>query len=67
MIVVTGATGFIGSNLVRALVGRGQSDLLVVDNIEPGAALRHLDDLSLPNRVDKGRFLEQVERDDDTL
>jgi ADP-L-glycero-D-manno-heptose 6-epimerase len=67
MIVVTGATGFIGSNLVRALVEREQTDLLVVDNIEPGAPLRHLDDLSLPNRVDKDRFLEQVERDDDTL
>ena len=67
MIVVTGATGFIGSNLVRALVGRGQTDLLVVDNIEQGAPLRHLDDLSLPSRVDKDLFLELVERDDDTL
>ncbi len=67
MIVVTGATGFIGSNLVRALVGRGQTDLLVVDNIEQGAPLRYLDDLSLPNRVDKNLFLEMVERDDDTL
>ena len=67
MIVVTGATGFIGSNLVRALVERGQTDLLVVDSIAADTPLRHLEDLSLPNRVDKDRFLEMVERDDDTL
>jgi ADP-L-glycero-D-manno-heptose 6-epimerase len=31
MLVVTGAAGFIGSNLVRALNNRGRSDLLLVD------------------------------------
>jgi ADP-L-glycero-D-manno-heptose 6-epimerase len=67
MIIVTGATGFIGSNLVRALVERGQTNLLVVDNIEPGAPLRHLDDLTLPKSADKDQLLEMLERDDDTL
>jgi ADP-L-glycero-D-manno-heptose 6-epimerase len=67
MIVVTGATGFIGSNLVRALVERVHTNLLVVDNIEPGARLRHLGDLNLPNRVDKDGFLEQMANDRDTL
>ena len=67
MIVVTGATGFIGSNLVHALVERGHTDLLVVDNIAADTPLRHLEDLSLPDRVDKDRFLEMVERDDDNL
>jgi ADP-L-glycero-D-manno-heptose 6-epimerase len=33
MIVVTGAGGFIGSNIVRALNAQGITDILVVDNV----------------------------------
>ena len=32
-ILVTGAAGFIGANLVKALNDRGETDLLVVDNL----------------------------------
>lgn len=33
MIVVTGACGFIGSNLVRELYNRGEKDILMVDDV----------------------------------
>ena len=32
-IVVTGAAGFIGSNLVKALNARGETNILAVDNL----------------------------------
>lgn len=57
MIVVTGALGFIGSNLVRTLAESGTTDVLVVDSLSPGQKLRHLDDLDLPHRADKDKFL----------
>jgi len=31
--VVTGAAGFIGSNLVKALNERGETDIIAVDNL----------------------------------
>jgi nucleoside-diphosphate-sugar epimerase len=36
MIVVTGAAGFIGSNLVRGLNARGITDILAVDDLTDG-------------------------------
>ena len=32
--VVTGAAGFVGSNIVRALNARGERNILAVDNLE---------------------------------
>ena len=37
-IVVTGAAGFIGSNLVRALNARGETNILAVDNLSRAEA-----------------------------
>jgi UDP-glucose 4-epimerase len=48
-VVVTGGAGFIGSNLVRALVDRGD-DVVVVDNLATGRR-EHLDDLPDDSRV----------------
>lgn len=40
MLVITGAAGFIGSNLVRALNNRDRSDLLLVDTLVSSANLQ---------------------------
>jgi len=39
LIIVTGGAGFIGSNLVHELNAIGETDILVVDNLEPAANL----------------------------
>ena len=55
-IVVTGAAGFIGANLVRALNGRGVRDIVAVDNLEMSSKFRNLVDCEIADYVDKGDF-----------
>ncbi len=66
MIVVTGAAGFIGSNIVAALNARGEDDILAVDNAEVHARTGNLHDLRvamfLP-KDDLGHFLRSNVRD----
>ena len=40
--VVTGAAGFVGSNLVRALNARGETQILAVDDLEGSDKFRNL-------------------------
>ena len=47
MIVVTGAAGFIGSNLVKALNDRGERDLVAVDNLARADKVANLADLDI--------------------
>ncbi len=56
MLIVTGGAGFIGSNLVKALNGRGREDVMVVDQFEDGRKLRNLVDCELYDVVDKDVF-----------
>ncbi len=60
MIVVTGGAGFIGSNLVRALNGRGRDDVLVVDDLTAGGKFVNLADRDLMDYWDKEAFLAHV-------
>lgn len=55
-IVVTGAAGFIGSNLVRALNQRGINNIIAVDDLRDGAKYRNLRDLSIQDYVDMEEF-----------
>lgn len=60
MYVVTGGAGFIGANLVKALNDRGETDILVVDNLEQGDKFRNLADCKITDYLDKRDFLERI-------
>jgi len=63
MIVVTGAAGFIGSNVVAALNARGRPDIVAVDSFRHTAKdTRYLHELRIHDTVDKdhlGRWLDE--------
>jgi ADP-L-glycero-D-manno-heptose 6-epimerase len=61
MIVVTGAAGFIGANLVKALNGRGITDIIAVDNLSHGDKFVNLVDCDIADYLDKESFLREVE------
>ena len=61
MIVVTGAAGFIGSNLVKALNQRGRNDIFAVDDLTDASKFRNLTDCDLLDYIDKDSFVEQIE------
>jgi ADP-L-glycero-D-manno-heptose 6-epimerase len=60
-LIVTGAAGFIGSNLVRALNARGERDIIAVDNLSRGDKVSNLRDLEIADFVDKRDFLQRLE------
>ncbi|MFL6581363.1 MAG: ADP-glyceromanno-heptose 6-epimerase [Burkholderiales bacterium] len=55
-IVVTGAAGFIGSNLVKALNARGETNILAVDNLSRSEKFRNLVDCEIADYLDKEHF-----------
>lgn len=61
MIVVTGGAGFVGSNIVAALNARGESDIVVVDDLRDGDKFVNLADLAIADFIDKDAFLDLLE------
>jgi ADP-L-glycero-D-manno-heptose 6-epimerase len=57
-IVVTGAAGFIGSNLIQGLNARGIDDIIAVDDMTQGDKFRNLADLRIADYVDADVFYE---------
>ena len=55
-IVVTGAAGFIGSNLIKGLNARGIDDIIAVDDLTEGDKFRNLADLQISDYVDADDF-----------
>jgi ADP-L-glycero-D-manno-heptose 6-epimerase len=55
-IVVTGAAGFIGSNIVNGLNARGIEDIIAVDDLTQGDKFRNLADLKIADYVDVEMF-----------
>ena len=55
-IVVTGAAGFIGANLIKGLNARGLTDIIAVDDLTQGDKFRNLADLQIADYVDADVF-----------
>jgi ADP-L-glycero-D-manno-heptose 6-epimerase len=58
--VVTGAAGFIGTNIVRALNARGVTDIIAVDNLERAEKFSNLVGCQLADYFDKHDFRADV-------
>ena len=61
-IVVTGAAGFIGSNIVKALNERGITKIIAVDNLTKADKFKNLIDCEISDYLDKADFLARIER-----
>jgi ADP-L-glycero-D-manno-heptose 6-epimerase len=59
-IVVTGAAGFIGSNIVKALSDRGEHEVLAVDDLKQGDKFVNLVDADIADYLDKDDFLREL-------
>jgi len=59
-LVVTGAAGFIGANLVKALNARGEADIVAVDNLQRAEKVANIADCEIADYIDKRDFLELV-------
>jgi len=57
--VVTGAAGFVGSNIVKGLNARGIDDIIAVDDLTQGDKFRNLADLAIADYVDAGVFYDR--------
>jgi ADP-glyceromanno-heptose 6-epimerase precursor (EC 5.1.3.20) len=61
MIVVTGAAGFIGANLLCGLNAAGERDLLAVDDLTDGTKFRNLAEADIADYMDKDEFLRRAD------
>lgn len=65
MIVVTGAAGFIGSNIVRQLNTEGHTDILSVDRLTNDGRWRNLRDLRFSDLIDKDDLFDWLDAAED--
>lgn len=59
--IVTGAAGFIGSNIVKALNARGVTKIIAVDNLSKAEKFRNLVDCEIADYIDKLDFIERIQ------
>ena len=59
--VVTGACGFVGANIVKALNRRGIDNIIVVDNLSKPDKFRNLTDCEIADYIDKQDFLSVIQ------
>jgi ADP-L-glycero-D-manno-heptose 6-epimerase len=58
--IVTGAAGFIGSNLVKALNARGETSIIAVDNLKSADKFKNLADCDIADYLDKNEFIRKL-------
>ena len=58
--IVTGAAGFIGSNVVKALNERGITKIIAVDNLARAEKFKNLVDCDIADYLDKEGFIERL-------
>jgi ADP-L-glycero-D-manno-heptose 6-epimerase len=59
-ILVTGAAGFIGSNLVKALNARGESEIIAVDDLTTGDKFANLVECRIADYWDKDTLFDRL-------
>ena len=59
--IVTGAAGFIGSNLVKALNQRGENNIIAVDHLKNADKFKNLVDCEIADYLDKEDFLSKLQ------
>jgi ADP-L-glycero-D-manno-heptose 6-epimerase len=62
-IIITGAAGFIGANLVKALNQRGETDIIAVDNFTRADKFTNLTDCDIADYYDKREFNDLLKSD----
>lgn len=67
MIVVTGAAGFIGSNIVRLLNQQGYSNIILSDRLDHTNKYKNLMDLNFIDYVDKDDLFDVIDKNPVTL
>jgi ADP-L-glycero-D-manno-heptose 6-epimerase len=60
--IITGAAGFIGSNLVKALNERGEKNIVAVDNLARADKFKNLVDCEIADYLDKKDFLHKLQQ-----
>lgn len=63
MIIVTGAAGFVGSNILKGLNQQGQTDIIAVDDLTDGHKYRNLAASQFADYIDYQDFLELIKKD----
>lgn len=61
-IIVTGAAGFVGSNLVRALNARGYDEIVAVDDLSDGDKFKNLAGCGIADYWDRDEFRADIRR-----
>ena len=61
-IIVTGAAGFIGANIVQALNARGEKNIIAVDDLRPADKYRNLADLDIIDYLEWSRDWQSTTR-----
>ncbi|MDQ3447443.1 MAG: ADP-glyceromanno-heptose 6-epimerase [Pseudomonadota bacterium] len=60
-IIVTGAAGFIGANLVKGLNDRSERSIIAVDELTQGEKFSNLADCEIDGYLDKNEFLRLIQ------